>query len=310
MMPEPFRSQHDGFISQYIQSGISRVIGLLREVVALSKAGEEIPMELNVAVVVEGGKRHFLGTLYDVRARKEASSRALMSEKLATIGEMSASVAHEINNPLTVIQGYGEKIVRELAKMDTEQGKKILQQCQTIVSMSDRIGKIVRSLRIYARNSSADPMEHKSVADVVEFTMDLANYRFKKADIEFRCPEIDPTLMINCREIEISQILTNLFGNAIDAVASQPQRWIALEAVRVDGWILIKVSDSGPGIPPEVRRKLMQAFFTTKPAGKGTGLGLNLSRRIAEAHGGTLMLDESNPRTCFILKLPAISQKY
>ncbi len=306
-MPEPFRSEHDGYLIHYIKTGENRVIGLLREVTAVHKSGEEVPMELNVAVVVEGGKRHFLGTLYDIRSRKEATQRALMSEKLATIGEMSASVAHEINNPLTVILGFGEKLVREVSKIDSDQGRKLTNYCETVVSMAARIGKIVRSLRIYARNSASDPMEHKSVASVIEFTMDLTNYRLKTAMIEFRCPEIDPTLVINCREIEISQILTNLFNNSVDAIGNISDRWIALDAVREQGWIMIKVSDSGPGIPPEVRKKLMQPFYTTKGAGKGTGLGLSLSRRMAAAHGGSLELDENSSNTCFILRLPAIS---
>jgi signal transduction histidine kinase len=115
---------------------------------------------------------------------------------------------------------------------------------------------------------------------------------------------ISPDLYVECRSVQISQILLNLVSNAHDAALGQPTRWVRISAEVAPAEVSIKVTDSGPGIPPELRPRIMEPFFTTKEFGKGTGLGLSVSKGIAEAHGGRLSYDPSARHTCFVLTLP------
>ena len=105
--------------------------------------------------------------------------------------------------------------------------------------------------------------------------------------------------------MQICQVLLNLLQNAYDELVDwEGDRWVKLDVTFCPGWVVFSVSDSGPGISPEHRAHIMEPFFTTKPVGKGIGLGLSTSRSIALEHGGTLELDEESPHTCFRLKLP------
>jgi signal transduction histidine kinase len=109
--------------------------------------------------------------------------------------------------------------------------------------------------------------------------------------------------------VQIAQVLLNLLQNAFDAVVEQAgERWVRVDVAQREDWVVISVTDSGPGIPPDLRPRLMEPFFTTKPVGKGTGLGLSLSKTIAEEHGGRLEFSEDQGRTCFSLFLPLVHE--
>jgi C4-dicarboxylate-specific signal transduction histidine kinase len=111
-------------------------------------------------------------------------------------------------------------------------------------------------------------------------------------------------LHLECNSVQISQILMNLLGNAMDSVQSRPDSWVRLDAVADEEQVVIRVTDSGARLTPEVAERVMQPFFTTKPVGQGTGLGLPISLGIAEAHGGRLYLDPSSENVSFVLELP------
>jgi C4-dicarboxylate-specific signal transduction histidine kinase len=116
---------------------------------------------------------------------------------------------------------------------------------------------------------------------------------------------VDPTLSVYCREVQIGQVLLNLLQNAFDAVAEQPEeRWVRLAALVRDDAVEFSVTDSGTGIPPGLKSKIMYPFFTTKELGKGTGLGLTISQSIVKDHGGELDLREENGHPCFFFCLP------
>jgi C4-dicarboxylate-specific signal transduction histidine kinase len=115
---------------------------------------------------------------------------------------------------------------------------------------------------------------------------------------------------VSCREVQIEQVLLNLLQNALDAVTEQAgEKWVHLAAVVRDGAVEFSVTDSGPGIPLQLRTRIMEPFFTTKDVGKGTGLGLSLSRRIVEDHGSKLELREENGHPCFSFRLPIPAKK-
>ena len=116
---------------------------------------------------------------------------------------------------------------------------------------------------------------------------------------------VDPALCVRCQQVQITQVILNLLQNAFDAVRGMDSdKWIAVDVKTGHGALTLSVIDSGPGVLPELRHRIMEPFFTTKPVGQGTGLGLSVSRSIAESHGGHLRLGERKGHTCFSLILP------
>jgi signal transduction histidine kinase len=146
-------------------------------------------------------------------------------------------------------------------------------------------------------------MRPESVALIVRDTVELCTERFRQHNIDLVIDPIEPGLYVECRGVQIAQVLLNLLSNAHDAVDGARERRVRIAVDNDDRDVRIAVSDSGPGIPPEIRARIMEPFFTTKEIGKGTGLGLSVSKGIAEAHGGRLALDPEARETRFVLTL-------
>lgn len=266
-----------------------------------------------------GAYRHFSwvvapdqkdGLLYcvvrDLTDQLRTQHKALHAAQLASLGEMASGVAHEINNPLAIVQGKARQIERAICAevMDVE---KIRMNLQKIISTTDRIVKIVKGLRSFSRDSSKDPMEKTSVRSIVEEVLDLSGERFKYHQVELRV-DIKSDIYIECRGVQIGQILMNLLNNGHDAVMDCEKKWVEICVQKIDSQVRIIVTDSGVGIKPQVANKMMQPFFTTKATGKGTGLGLSISKGIAEDHQGSLKFDSSSLHTRFVLELPVVQK--
>lgn len=226
------------------------------------------------------------------RVRLESSSR------LASLGEMAAGLAHEINNPLAIIDGN-----LELLRKWRNDEQKFTIKLSNVKSAVDRIAKIVRAMRVFARKEDRDVPELLSVDSVVESVVALAQERIKKRGIELGT-SLNATSVVSLQEVALGQILINLLNNAVDAVEHASHKKIEVVTRESNDLIEIFVSDSGPGITTSLREKIMEPFFTTKAVGKGTGLGLSVSLRLAEAMGGVLELQEDTPQTCFAIKIP------
>jgi PAS domain S-box-containing protein len=278
--------------------------------------GHTIYVSVNFAVVErdEAGRPvHLVAHVEDLTERKRAeqeleASRAQMvfSSRLSALGMMAGGIAHEINNPLAVIHASAANISR-MAESGSLQVPMVLKNCKRICQTADRISRIVRSLRHVARESSADEFRETSVRQIVDETLELCAERFRAHNIHLAVSTVDPTTVISCREAQICQVLLNLLQNTYDELVDREgERWVTLDVTYCPGWVVLSVSDSGAGVAPEHRAHIMEPFFTTKPVGKGIGLGLSISRSIALEHGGTLELDEESPHTCFRLKLPLL----
>lgn len=232
---------------------------------------------------------------------EESKIKMVQSSKLSSLGEMAGGIAHEINNPLSIIQSKSRTLKKRLdAGTDLEKCKEDL---ALIERTTDRIAKIIRGLRTFARNSEGDPMLPNKVGQIVADTLELCQERFKNHQIELRVNNaVDADL--ECRAAQISQVLMNLLGNAHDAVEHLPEKWVELNVTGSSNKVRISVVDSGKGIAPEVVEKLMQPFFTTKGVGKGTGLGLSISKGIIEEHHGRFIYDQDSANTRFVIDLP------
>ncbi|OYZ24064.1 MAG: hypothetical protein B7Y39_02380 [Bdellovibrio sp. 28-41-41] len=236
---------------------------------------------------------------------KEAHYLALQSAQMATLGEMASGVAHEINNPLAIVQGKARQIDRAIQNENIDVDK-IRTDIQKILSTTDRIVKIVKGLRSFSRDSTKDPFDRVWVSSIINEVLDLSSERFKNHGVELRLNLIEDA-RIQCRGAQIGQVLMNLLSNGHDAVMDgiEPEnKWVLIESKKVGDQIVISVMDSGKGIPDEVAKKMMQPFFTTKGVGKGTGLGLSISKGIVEEHLGSLRYDAQSAQTCFVVELP------
>jgi C4-dicarboxylate-specific signal transduction histidine kinase len=238
------------------------------------------------------------------QARENEQWASLVTaSKLASLGEIAAGVAHEINNPLATISIVGQTLGRE-AEQGSIQQANLMKQLQRINVCVRRIQGIVTGLSDLSRNSNEDPFEPCSLARILEETLDLCHARFFHYGVELRLPVIDPEVEVRGRTSQVLQVLLNLLNNAFDAVQELEEKWVEIAWRKAGGQIEISVTDSGRGIPREVASNLMKPFFTTKAAGKGTGLGLSICTRIVAEHGGRLWLDEQSANTRFVLELP------
>lgn len=223
------------------------------------------------------------------------------SSRLASLGEMSAGIAHEINNPLAVIDGTIRLISREIStNSDTE---KIEIYLGKVAKMVVRIKKIIDGLRAFSRDGSQEPLTNFHLDKFFNDISDLchANLSHKNVDIQFKIE--DPNSIIVGREVQLSQVMINMINNSADAVETLAEKWIRVDCHSEGENIVIAITDSGAGISKEIQTKMLQPFFTTKELGKGTGLGLSISIGIIEAHGGTLTYCQNHKNTRFEIKL-------
>lgn len=237
------------------------------------------------------------------RTRELDSQRMALvnSSRLASLGEMSAGIAHEINNPLAVIDGTLRLISRTLAT-DNDSAK-IENYLAKISKMVIRITKIINGLRAFSRDGSQEPVAEFYVERFLADLSDLchSNLAHKRIDIQFILESRDTTLM--AREVQLSQVMINMINNSADAIENLSEKWIKVECTGKDENLVFAITDSGPGISSEIQKKMLQPFFTTKELGKGTGLGLSISIGIVESHGGTLTYCQGHPNTRFEITL-------
>ena len=238
----------------------------------------------------------------EAEAQRQVANLAQAS-KMATLGEIAAGVAHEINNPLHTLT-LTSTLLRRLLASDRLTNDLLVSQLDQADSCVDRMAIIVSELKAFSRDSSTDAFESTSLKKVVDETLDLCLARFAANAVSVSAGDIPEGWKAECRSSQISQVLLNLLNNAYDAVIDQPERWIKIDVFDKNTAFEIAVTDSGPSIPPSIAEKIMAPFFTTKPPGKGTGLGLSISSNIMTDHGGSLTVDGTSPHTRFVISLP------
>jgi signal transduction histidine kinase len=236
------------------------------------------------------------------RELAESRQAAITAAKMAALGEMSASVAHEVNNPLAAILLRAQRLDM-LARTNTIDVAAVRKTAHDIDRTVERIRRIVDALRAFARQGDEDPLRPELLAPIVEDTVELCDHRFRLRGIALTVDPIPEGLLVLCRATQVAQVLLNLLSNAYDAVENQDDRWVRMTVAADDAQVQIAVLDSGPGVPEEIAGRIMEPFYTTKGIGRGTGLGLSLSEGIAAAHGGRLELEAGARPTRFVLTL-------
>ena len=255
----------------------------------------------------EGLTIFFCDNTEEKKMQEKLELEQMMREKrIEALSHMAGGLAHEISNPLAIIHARASDLQREATEEEMLSAVEVKKIAESIVSMSDRAMRILRGLRGFGREAGNDPMEPASMYDIVEECVELQQARLERHSVLLRVELGEDLPLVICRATQIGQIVTNLLNNALDAVvaAHTEECWISLMARYGDGFIEVDVTDSGAGIEEQHKARLMEPFFTTKGFEKGTGIGLSLSRAIAQEHGGTLTLCDETQRTCFRLVLP------
>jgi signal transduction histidine kinase len=225
-------------------------------------------------------------------------------ESLIMLGEMSASIVHELRNPLMILGSCVTNIKKEIVRPDCSLAR-VDQMAEKIHAAVVRIEKVIKSVSSLAHKEDADALEVFTAKSLLDEGLHLLRIALKDRDVKLLL-EAEADIFLKGSFVQIIQVITNLCNNAADAIENIPydDRWIRVSIRADDKDIVIAVENGGPLIPPQIRERMFVRYFTTKPKGKGTGLGLSLCRSIAERHHGTLVLLDKGPHTCFELRLP------
>ncbi len=240
------------------------------------------------------------------RQLQAAQKKLLHTDRLASLGTLSASVAHEINNPISGVLNLS-MLLQRMLKADgvpperLEEFRKYLGQ---ITNETARVGRIVSDLLAFSRRSKPQ----RAPADlnkVVRTTLSLVQHKMKLSNVEVTATLAEDVPAIQCDSSQMQQVVLNLLLNAAEATQSKPERRVAVTTERAADGVLLAVSDNGEGIPPENQAKIFDPFFTTKSEGKGVGLGLAVSYGIIQAHGGEIEVKSKvGEGTTFTIALP------
>jgi two-component system sensor kinase FixL len=279
LMPEPYRSQHDGYVARYLATGEARIIGIGREVLAQRKDGSTFPVHLSVGEMTLQGQRKFTGILHDLTARVQAEGQLREQAALVRLGEMAAVIAHEVKNPLAAVRGAIQVIGKRLAA-----GSREADVVRDIIARIDTLNLLVKDLLLFARPPQPKPLP-VNVTVVLAATTALLREDAAHAGVRVAVTGAAPPIMADVELLKI--VFINLFINGAQAMKGQGA--IAVDITASDGMCRVTVHDGGPGIAPEVRDKLFTPFVTTKS--RGTGLGLSTVKRLIEAHHGQIAVD-------------------
>lgn len=314
LMPEPFRSQHRGYVAGYLKTGAAKIIGIGRELQAANKQGEIFPIYLAVNEINTDQGTYFAGIIRDLTAQKrdqqillEQRERLARVGRLSTMGEMTASIAHEINQPLTAIAAYAQACINLLDK-GTVDDVNVARARAGLVKLSAqtlRAGDIIERIQRFVRHEGSD----KKLVDINDLMRDLvhlaaADARSHSVELKFELHESLPA--VYCDPVQIQQVALNLVRNAIDAMTDidcRHGRSIVLRTKRNFHKIEVAVEDLGTGVSDEQAALIFSPFHTTKA--QGMGMGLSICKSIMQEHDGNLEFFNNSGEGCtFYFTLP------
>lgn len=315
LMPEPYRGEHDHYIQRYLGTGERRIIGVDRVVVGRRKDGSTFPMKIAVGEMQSNDGVFFTGFIRDLteRAESEARLQEVQAElarlaRLNELGEMASTLAHELNQPLSAIANYVQGCSRLLRGMDDALASRMREALDEAGRQSQRAGQIIRHLREFVTRGETEK-QPEDLHRLVEEAGALALVGSRELGVRtvFDFDSGPRTVLVD--RIQIQQVLINLMRNAMEAMKESEVRELVVRITPGEGGeAAVEVSDTGGGVPEEVASQLFKPFLTTKPG--GMGVGLSISKRIIESHGGELTMrrNEKGGAT-FRFTLPAATQQ-
>ncbi len=316
LMPDPRTIDLAEYMKPYLDTGQAGLARLVLEETGVKSDGSTFPLKLSVGEVSGGegsgdeGSR-FISIIHDLSEKKAGEAKVqqleeqlLHADRLVILGELTAGIAHEINQPLTAIAAYADAGKHLMQRSGKDGPDNIHIICEKIAEQSRRAAEVVQRLRKLVRTGNVSKARH-DINGIINNTILLFDYEIKKKLLKLDFTPADSVDILYVDDIQIQQILVNLVKNGLDAMSAsgQPDRQITIRVINVGKIVEIAVQDNGPGVSQADRTHLFESFFTTKP--KGVGLGLSICKNIAAAHGGNLRYEspvEGGSR--FILTLP------
>jgi PAS domain S-box-containing protein len=276
LMPEPHKSEHDGYIAHHLRTGERKIIGIGRAVNGLTRDGKIFPVHLSVGEFEIDGEMHFTGMLHDLSRRTELEEQLREATALARLGEMAAVIAHEVKNPLAAVRGAVQVIGTRLPPGGNDGA--IVKE---ILSRIDGLNDLIQDLLIFARPPAPKPVR-TDLRSLLDAVVALLKRDPALSEVDVQMTGTVTPVMADPNLLTI--VLQNLVINA--AQAMQGRGPIRVTLTETDGWQHVEIADRGPGLPAEIRANLFRPFKTTKA--RGTGLGLATARRLMELHHGRI----------------------
>ena len=284
----------------------------LKQVKHVNKAGKHLFVNIRISPFEYQGQPVFVATTNDITKRLEAEQQLIQASKMATLGVMATGIAHELNQPLSVIKTASSFFMKKIKKSEPIDDEILFTMAGEIDSHVDRATKIINHMRQFGRKSD-HALEMVQLNEILKRTLEILGQQLKVRGIEIEW-DLDPNLpMIKADPSRIEQVFINLLINARDAI---DDRWksrepgpeikkITLRTRTTKETITVEITDTGTGIPKANLEKIFEPFFTTKNAGQGTGLGLSISYNIIKECGGNIQAASiENESASFIIRLP------
>ena len=313
LMPSPYREEHDRYIAHYLRTGKARIIGIGREIEAQRKDGSVFPADIAVSEVRLPGRRLFTGIIRDLTERRAMEERARLrledaahTARVLELGEMCSGIVHEMNQPLAAIVSFAEGCLRMVRGGGAEPAL-IEDTLGRVAEQGIRAGEILSGLRDLVRKDESRS-EAFHLDATIEETLLLVDHERRRRGIRVEVDREHGLPAVSADRVQIEQILLNLLRNAFHAVEGAERRQVRMRVTRAGSdRVRLMVEDSGPGLTPELCERVFEPFYTTRPS--GLGIGLAISRSLAERHGGRLWAESRDGRGArFGLELPCAAQ--
>lgn len=289
----------------------------LNQVRHLHQSGRSLFVNIRISPSEYSGKKVLLLTTSDITKRLEAEQQLIQASKMATLGEMSTGVAHELNQPLSVIKTTSSFFLGKIKKKEPLDRELLTNMLTKVDSNVDRATRIIHHMRMFARKSETE-FETIKINDVLQNAFEIFSQQLKVRGIGVKWQMVEDLPKIQADPQRLEQVFINLLLNARDAIEEKWHRQghrngpdiISIHTKNVDGKVVCRICDSGIGIAPEMADKIFEPFFTTKEVGKGTGLGLSISYGIVKECGGRIAAsNQASGGSCFTLTFGAYAAK-
>ena len=318
VIPERYRAAHSNALQHFKNTGQGPIISKTMESEAVRRNGTEFPVEISITAVQLEAAWNAVGMIRDITSRKEAEDQARQHEaelahmaRVSTIGEMATTLAHELNQPLTVISSYAEGAARRFRnRKETDPGF-LLEALEKNAAAARRAAEIIRGVRSFVRKQDVE-WDRVDINEVVSDAVKLVAAEARRRRVTMTLEKTPEYVSVVGDSTQLEQVTINLIRNAFDAMEDVDEngRIIVLRtSVNGSHEVELTVRDSGTGLPPDIAPRVLEPFVTTKQ--HGLGMGLSICRTLVEAHGGRLWTTANPDRgTTFHISLPVSNEEH